>query len=154
MRSCMFLVWVQISFRSRLIYFKCRDYFDNKEVLIKSRNLDTGQVLAKEVKEGGLYRLLADPVKQRALLTSNNNLCKLWHKVFGHLNYGSLPLIKDMVVGCPDLKVENKGVCKGCALRKHAKAAFPSNEHRSRGIIHLIHSDVCGPMSSASFVDR
>jgi transposase InsO family protein len=33
---------------------------------------------------------------------------------------------------------------------KHAKVAFPSSEHRSRGILDLIHSDVCGPMSSTS----
>jgi hypothetical protein len=106
--------------------------------------------LARGVREGGLYRLLVDPVKQRALLTSSDNLCELWHKRFGHLNYGSLPLLKDMVVGFPNFKVEKRGVCKGCALNKHAKATFPSNEHRSRGILDLIHSDVCGPMSSAS----
>jgi hypothetical protein len=49
-----------------------------------------------------------------------------------------------------DFKVEKKGVCKGCALDKHVKVAFPSNEHRSREILDLIHSDVCGPMTSTS----
>ena len=29
---------------------------------------------------------------------------------------------------------------------------FPSNEHRSRMILYLINSDVCGPMSSISMI--
>jgi transposase InsO family protein len=30
------------------------------------------------------------------------------------------------------------------------RLAFPSSEHRSKGILDLVHSDVCGPMSVAS----
>jgi hypothetical protein len=39
---------------------------------------------------------------------SNDNLCELWHKCLGHLHYGALPLLKDMVVGLLDFKVERK----------------------------------------------
>jgi hypothetical protein len=35
-------------------------------------------------------------------------------------------------------------------LGKHVKVAFPSSEHRSNGILDLVHSDVCGSMSVAS----
>jgi transposase InsO family protein len=41
-------------------------------------------------------------------------------------------------------------VCKGCALEKYSKTAFPSSDSRSKGILDLIHSDVCGPMSLVS----
>jgi hypothetical protein len=41
-------------------------------------------------------------------------------------------------------------VCKGCALGKCTKTAFPSTDSRVAGILDLIHTDVCGPMSSAS----
>jgi hypothetical protein len=139
---------------SCLTDLKCRVEFDDQEVIIRSHSLDPGRVLAGGVREGGLYRLLADPMKQRTLLTSNDNLCELWHRRFGHLNYGSLPLSKDMVVGFPNFKVEKRGVCKGCALDKHAKVAFPSSEHKSRGILDLIHLDVYGPMSSASLTSN
>jgi hypothetical protein len=38
-------------------------------------------------------------------------------------------------------------VCaRGCALGKNIKKPFPSSENRSKGILDLIHSDVCGPM--------
>jgi transposase InsO family protein len=41
-------------------------------------------------------------------------------------------------------------LCKGCALGKYTKTAFPSSDSRATSILDLIHSDVCGPMSSTS----
>jgi transposase InsO family protein len=41
-------------------------------------------------------------------------------------------------------------MCRGCAIDKNAKATFPRNESRSKGILDLIHSDVCGPILVAS----
>jgi hypothetical protein len=37
-------------------------------------------------------------------------------------------------------------------LGKHAKASFPSIEHRSKGILDLVHLDVFGPMLVASIL--
>jgi hypothetical protein len=39
---------------------------------------------------------------------------------------------------------------RACALGKNTKVDFPSNVSRSKGILDLIHLDVCGPMSVAS----
>jgi hypothetical protein len=49
-----------------------------------------------------------------------------------------------------DFSSEHHELCKGCALGKYTKTVFPSNDSRATGILDLIHSDVCGPMSSAS----
>ena len=35
-------------------------------------------------------------------------------------------------------------MCKGCALGKYAKTAFPASDSRSKGVVDLVHSDVCG----------
>jgi hypothetical protein len=35
-------------------------------------------------------------------------------------------------------------------MGKDARRPFPPNEHRSKGVLDLIHSDVCGPMSVES----
>ena len=58
-------------------------------------------------------------------VTHSNNLSKLWHERFGHLNYCSLQqLCKDnmvtglLLVSCKD------GVCSGCVLRKHHRDSF------------------------------
>jgi hypothetical protein len=118
-------------------------------LMLKRLSLEDGnQVVEKGVHVGGLYRL-QDPVKHGALMHDNTKLCELWH-IRGHLHYGALPILKKLVQGLPYFKIEKEGVCKGCALGKHVKTAFPSSEHRSRGSLDLIHFDVCGPMSSAS----
>jgi hypothetical protein len=68
----------------------------------------------------------------------------------GHLHHKSLPILREIVTGLPNFNIEHQGVCKGCTLGKHAKVTFPRSEHKSKGILDLVHSDVCGPMSVAS----
>ena len=58
--------------------------------------------------------------------------------------------MKDLVSGVPDLPKEHEGVCTGCALGKNTKKSFPSSDSRAKGILDLVHSDVCGPMTVAS----
>jgi transposase InsO family protein len=59
-------------------------------------------------------------------------------------------MLKDIVIGLPDFSTEHHEVCKGCAMGKYTKTTFPSSDNRTRGILDLIHLDVCGPMSSPS----
>jgi hypothetical protein len=113
---------------------------------MKESSPDTTQVIG--VREGNLYRLQGEPV--RALVHNSDNLCELWHKRMGHLHHKALPILREIVTGLPEFSIEQHGVCRGCTLGKHAKVAFPSNEHRSKEILDLVHSDVCGPMSVAS----
>jgi hypothetical protein len=56
-----------------------------------------------------------------------------------------------MVIGLPKIHVEHDGICKGCALGKNAKRSFPSSDNRSKGILDLVHTDLCGPMTVSSF---
>ena len=41
-------------------------------------------------------------------------------------------------------------ICQGCALGKNVKNKFPSIHTRSKGILDLVHSYLCGPMSTPS----
>ena len=50
----------------------------------------------------------------------------------------------------PTFQFDQDGICKGCVLGKNIKKSFPTSNSRSKGILDLIHSDVCGPMSSPS----
>jgi hypothetical protein len=68
----------------------------------------------------------------------------------GHLHHKALPILREIVTGLPEFSIEQHGVCRGCTLGKHAKVAFPSSEHRSMGILNLVHLYVCGRMSVAS----
>ena len=83
----------------------------------------------------------------------SDNLSKLWHERFGHLNYRVLQqLFKDnmltslLMVSCRD------GVCSCCVLEKHHRNNFDKHASWHASVpLDLVHSDLCGPLSSASF---
>jgi hypothetical protein len=107
-------------------------------------------VVATRVQAGRLDKLQENQKKHGALVHGITKLCQLWHKCLGHLHYGVPPILKNLVQGLSDFMIEKEGVCKGCALGKHINSNFLSSMHnRERGSLHLIHSDVCGPMYSA-----
>jgi hypothetical protein len=125
--------------------------FRGTEVLIYPRgsSIDSEQVIG--VREGDLYRLLFQPLL--ALVASSDSsgqLCELWHRRMAHLHHGALGGLGEVVTGVPQINIEHQDVCRGCALGKFAKASFPSNDSRSVGILDLVHTDVCGPMSRNS----
>jgi len=86
----------------------------------------------------------------QALVHESHSLCELWHHRFSHLHYRSLPALRHMVSGVLDLLDEHEGVCMGFAIGKNSKHSFPSNDSRSKGILDVVHSDVCGPMAVSS----
>jgi hypothetical protein len=55
-----------------------------------------------------------------------------------------------MVRGMHVFHFEHDGIYRGCVLGKNTKKSFPNNNKRSKGILDLIHSDICGPMSTPS----
>jgi transposase InsO family protein len=55
-----------------------------------------------------------------------------------------------MVCGMPSISLGKNEICKGCMLGKNINKAFPSSDNRAQGILDLVQSDVCGPMSSPS----
>jgi hypothetical protein len=125
--------------------------FRGTEVLIYPQGsaMDVGQVIG--VREGELYRLLFQPLLALvASSDSNGQLCELWHRRMAHLHHGALGALREVVTGVPQISIEHQDVCRGCALGKFAKALFPSNDSRSAGILDLVHTDVCGPMSRKS----
>jgi hypothetical protein len=98
-----------------------------------------------------LYKFLFQPVRALIHTTSNNNdLCELWHRRMAHFHHGALRFLREMVTGVLDFSSEHHELCKGCSLGKYTKIAFPSNDSRAEGILDLIHSNVCGLMSSTS----
>ena len=55
-----------------------------------------------------------------------------------------------MVTSMPPIKLIHDGVCKGCSLGKNVRKPYSSSNRRSKGILDLIHSDLCGPMTAPS----
>ena len=78
------------------------------------------------------------------------DLCKLWHTRIAHLHHPSLRILTEIVTSVPEFNTEHSEVCKGCALGKYVKTTFPSSDSRSTCALDLIHSDLCGSMSTTS----
>jgi hypothetical protein len=98
--------------------------------------------------KGGLYKLKGH--SDVALTHSIESPCELWHRRLAHINYKALPYVSKVVTGLPEFKVDREGVCKGCAQGKNIKNPFPKSDSKTKGILELIHSNICGPMPSTS----
>jgi hypothetical protein len=97
-----------------------------------------------------LYKLMFQPASALYHTTINSDLCELWHKRMAHLHHRALRILREIVTAVSKFSTEHQELCKGCALGKYTKTAFPSNDSKAASIIDLIHSDVCDPMSFAS----
>ena len=120
----------------------------DKKVFLWAKDTDLDSTVQIGVREGDLYK--ASKVSTHALVHHTVDPCELWHRRFGHLHYTALPGLQKMVTGMPEVSPKHEGICKGCALGKNTKKSFPRSKSRSKGILDLIHSDICGPMSSPS----
>jgi hypothetical protein len=73
----------------------------------------------------------------------SDDLRKIWHERFGHLNYLSLQKL------CNQFCV---GVCASCVLDKHHRDNFDKHASwHASGPLQLVHNDLCGPLSSPFF---
>ena len=80
----------------------------------------------------------------------------LWHRRLGHCGAGRLvhAVRKGLLrgVNLPKRGRLDMSFCEGCAQAKQTRKAFkPIDEVRTNDIMELVHSDVCGPMSTASY---
>jgi len=87
-----------------------------------------------------------------ALIGSNSSsgkeLNELWHRRMGHLHHGALKMLREIATMVPDLDTEHDVVCRGCVLGMYATTKFPRSDWRADGTLGLIHSDICGLMST------
>ena len=68
----------------------------------------------------------------------------------GHIHHGIHRLLKETVTGVPEISTEHDDMCRGCMLGMFAKATFPRSDSRAKGVLDLIHFDICGPLSTKS----
>ena len=87
---------------------------------------------------------------EQALVHETIEPSEIWHRRLAHVHYRALPLASKVVEDLPKIQAKHDGVCKGCAKGKNTKKTFPSSKSKEKGILEIIHSDVCGPMSSSS----
>ncbi|GJU49502.1 retrovirus-related pol polyprotein from transposon TNT 1-94 [Tanacetum coccineum] len=102
--------------------------------------------------ENDSYYLKLDVADASAFSVTEDDSMK-WHKRFGHFNYRTLQhmyttkLVRDMP---PISEVDSK--CEGCELGKSRRLPFSKvGVTRATHKLEIVHSDVCGPMSTTSW---
>ena len=50
----------------------------------------------------------------------------------------------------PEIQIEHEGVCKGCAQGKNTKNPYMKSDKKSKGILDIIHLNICGLMQTTS----
>ena len=114
--------------------------------MAKRKTIDDAVVIGEQ--EGGLYKLKGHP--EQALIHDPVEPSEIWHRRLAHVCYRALTITSKAIEGLPDFQAKHDGVCKGCVKGKNTKKTFPSSESKAKGILEIIHSYVCGPMSSNS----
>ena len=103
---------------------------------------------------GKLYKLTCKSMfPEEAAVASSVADINLWHQRMGHLNLQQMKqaLHNDLVTGIRPFKGNKLSFCTGCTEGKlHRKPFKPVGKITSTRILQLVHSDVCGPMSTES----
>ena len=101
-----------------------------------------------------LYQLDCEAIPMdHASVSCEQSSVDRWHLRLGHLNGQQLERIvqKDLAIGVNIPRKEELSFCEGCIEGKmHRKPFKPVGEIRSTRRLQLVHSDVCGPMQTAS----
>ena len=80
---------------------------------------------------------------------SSTNEAYLWHLHLGHINSNKIQrLIKDGLLEPMDF--DGFLVCESCLEGKMTKRPFNAKGRRAQELLELVHTDVCGPMSTQS----
>lgn len=122
--------------------------FTGNQAIVKRKDGSTVMIAEKR---NDLY--IVDVVEDYALQTNENpgNL-ERWHRRYGHLNFRDLKGLQtnNAVKG---LNLDSKNAseeCIVCAKGKMTQLPYKCSEHRQKEKLGLIHSDICGPMSTES----
>ncbi|MBN6697926.1 DDE-type integrase/transposase/recombinase, partial [Escherichia coli] len=99
----------------------------------------------------GLYVLTTDTptinITNKRLKSSDVNQTYLWHCRLGHINETRIStLLKNGYLDRFDFC--SYDVCPSCLLGKMPKKPFKGKGERATEVLGLIHTDVCGPMST------
>ena len=66
------------------------------------------------------------------------------------VTHGALKVMQHISTGLPNGTLVQIDTCKGCTMGKYEKTTFYEKDNRIVKILERVHSNVCGPFSTAS----
>ena len=128
---------------SQLNNLGCKVKFEKKITKIRDTN---GKLIGKgDQTRGNIFYL---DIEDATCLVVEFDDVWLWHKRLCHVNFDNLVSINNMrkVRGLSKLKKLDNIMCKQCQLCKMTKSSFKRKTHTSKGILEIVHIDLCGPI--------
>src|SRR4051812_31698449 len=88
-------------------------------------------------------------INAKRLKKADTTIAYLWHCRLGHIGKKRMQrLQRDGVL--PSFDFESFDTCEACLMGKMTKMPFKGHPERAGELLEIIHSDVCGPMSTAA----
>lgn len=111
----------------------------------------TNECALKCYQSDGVYKVQADT--EKCFIASGKTSALAWHRRLGHVNYVTMKKMRDGAVEGVDFLDDEANVknCKTCAMGKMTKQMFKTSETKTTSLLELIHTDLMGPMETASF---
>lgn len=100
-------------------------------------------------KGNSLYEVnLYSKIKERSYAVQKLDSAEKWHKKLGHLSIDGMKILKGMSKGLDFIteNLKNLEVCETCMKAKQLKVPFKENNTKTKQVLKLVHSDVCGPI--------
>jgi hypothetical protein len=142
-----------------IISSSCFEEVDGYEIIIKKKHCSiyyNGVFYAHCPLTNGLYvhdlenNSVCNINAKRARLNDLNSTF-IWHCQLGHINEKCIEkLHKDGLL--TSFNFESFDMSESCLLGKMTKTPFTGQSERVSDLLGLVHSDVCGPMSSVPIV--
>lgn len=116
--------------------------------------LINGEIIGKAMKVGNLYCLEVPKENVCFVKSAHEVNCQhIWHKRLGHRDSSVIPEIlkKNLVENFNPVDCGIHEKCESCLQGKSSRKPFPKKaERKSKDIMDLIHTDVCGPSESTT----
>ncbi|PNF37230.1 Retrovirus-related Pol polyprotein from transposon TNT 1-94 [Cryptotermes secundus] len=111
-----------------------------------------GNVLGTASKVGNLFKMDVEEMERVNLAkTDKDENYQLWHKRLGHINPTSMKIAKNGVCEGICFNDTVPDTCISCIKGKFAKKPFRARKSKAKGLLDVIHSDLCGPMEVESW---
>ena len=128
-------------------------HFEDNECIIYDKEQRINLVKKIKMEKNKSIPIVFKYAENVALRNEDVEEAWLWHRRFGHLNFNRLKMLcqRKMVQRLPNTIEEKNEICEDCDLGKHHRQSFSKGvAWRAKKVLELIHTDICGPMSTPS----
>lgn len=106
------------------------------------------QIVATASIINNMYRLNMPGGGYACMSDVEENDIFLWHQRMGHLNFNSLKKMSDNTDHVTFSAKSENLTCVTCKEGKQTRLPFRSEGNKAKGLLQLVHSDICGPMET------